>query len=217
MTGLVLTKRHVLLGGLAALLLQVQAVSAGLFTTEQALGNFTFTGDRLDYHPSPQGLSLHAPDSASLDGGDPDPDLSGGAFHIEDRTDSFGKLTDLSVTLFGSLPPADSYSELDLLKTSLESLRGDHEGTGSLAFLAEGDAVTGSLANRYRSAGVFVLVDGVDQINWVNGFEDAVTTAQLLGLEDGVGIKGEVQIPLPGTLVLLLGGLPLLWRYRRSG
>jgi len=117
------------------------------------------------------------------------------------------------------VPPASSLSEIDLLKNALQSVRADHKSGGSVAFLAERDSVTGPLANQYRSAGIFVLVDGVDEVNWINGFKDAAATAQLLSLEDGAAEgarQGRVPaVPLPGTLILLAGSLPLLWRVRR--
>ena len=232
MGGIILIKPLALMGFVACLLLQVQAVSAGLFTTEQALANFQFTGIAVNYDPAPPFFSAPAAGPASFTSLDPvseanksyvpptglDGSLSA-PLYIDEGLDNFGKLSNLSFTLFGSVPPASSLSEVDLLKNALQSVRADHKSGGSVAFLAERDSVTGPLANQYRSAGIFVLVNGVDEVDWINGFKDAEATAQLLSLEDDAterARQGRVPaVPLPGTLILLAGGLPLLWRVRR--
>jgi hypothetical protein len=232
MRAIILTKPLALLGSVACLLLQVQAVSAGLITTEQALANFQFTGMAVDYDPAPPFFSALAASPASLPSLDPVSEanksyvpptgLEGSLrspLFVDEGLGNFGKLSNVSFNLFGSVPPASSLSEIDLLKNALQSVRADHKSGGSVAFLAERDSVTGALANQYRSAGIFVLVNGVDEVDWINGFKDAEATAQLLSLEDDAterARQGRVPaVPLPGTLILLAGGLPLLWRVRR--
>jgi len=181
---ILLTQPRALAGSLATLLLlQVQTVSAGLFTTERTVANFRFNGTALDYDPSPRLVRASDPVSGSSSASD-----ANGPLHIDEGLDNFGNLKNVSFNLFGSVPPAASLPEIDLIKDSLKALRADNKGAGSVAFLAERDTVTGSLANQYRSAGVFVLLNGVDEVNWINGYKDAAAIAELLNLEEGPAV-----------------------------
>lgn len=229
----VFTMRRVVAASLAGLLLlQVKAVSAGLFTTESALANFSFIGATVNYDPDPGLLTLYSDTAVSGD-----PSLTGdassssgrssrdplsGSLHLTAKIDNLGNLQSGDVNIFGSLPPATFFGPLELLKGSLTAVTADGLGRGSLAFMIDQRSVSGPLAYLYRSAGVFVLVDGVDEVSWINGFKDAAATIELVSLEDA-SINGDigarnvgVAVPIPGTLVLLIAGIPLLLRRRIS-
>ncbi len=41
-----------------------------------------------------------------------------------------------------------------------------------MEFLIDRDRIVGRLASRYRGVGIFMLVSGVDDLTWVQGFAD---------------------------------------------
>ncbi len=197
-------------------LMQPQAASAGLLTTGSALANFSFKGAAVDYNPDPGVFTLAANPAATPDEAI---DAPNAGLHLSARIDENGNLLSGEIRMFGSIPSARSRAQADLLSGSVRQLSWDTKGGGPLAFLIDRDRIGGKLANVYRGAGIFVLVDGLDDVDWVNGFKDAETTVQLLRLEEQVAASplNGGAVPVPGTLLMLLAGLPLLAYRMRAG
>lgn len=217
-----------------ALLLVIAAVGtaparAGLLTTRQTLENFSFLAGELEYHPDPRTFTLPTDGAFAFTATDPDlgyraagskHDSLRGSLHIVPKSDNYGSFLSADFNIFGSLPTLSAQTAATLNADAVKSLRPDSKPDG-LAFLSDHEPIIGPLASRYRGAGVFMLVAGVDDQTWVQGFADGANTMQLLDAEDGVpkstATPGDLEaIPLPATPWLLLAGLPLALRRRRA-
>lgn len=209
----------------ALALLGSAPLSAGLLTTDRTVANFVFKGGEVDYRPDAGRLLWSAAGAASLASRLPDLggesttalDPLGGALHLDAGLDNFGNLDRGDFNLFGSLPAAATLPDGALLDGAVSALREDSK-TGGVDGLQDLNPVTGPLASQYRSIGIFMLVDGVDQGVWIAGYKDAASTQRLVSLEDaaadGAQVAGAIPVPNAGSLALLAAGLPLLGRRR---
>jgi hypothetical protein len=215
-----------------ALLLVIAAIGAApahadLLTTRQTLENFSFLAGAIEYAPDPRTFTLPTDGAFAFTATDPDlgyraadskHDSLRGSLHIVPKSDNYGNFLSADFNIFGSLPALSNQTEARLNADAVQSLRPDSKPDG-LAFLSDHERIIGPLASRYRGAGVFMLVVGVDDQTWVQGFADGANTMQLLDAEDGVA-KGTASpedlaaIPLPATAWLLIAGLPLALRRR---
>lgn len=186
---------------------------AGALTTDVTVPNFTFDGAMVDYDPDPEQFSLNAVTRVGSDSWLSDYKPRHGfrdwTLHLNAAMGESGG--DFELSYFGSIPNASSVSEIELLKGSLSALDWDTKGSGQISFLIDESSVTGKLAVLARSYGIHVEVDGLDPVAWVNGFQDAAATVQLLQLEDQqlAALNDPQPVPLPGTLLLVLAGLLL--------
>lgn len=197
-------------------LLWVETAAAGLLTTDRMVPNFIFKSGTLDYRPTPEDLVPLGPLSASgrllhIDG---DPALGmdplRGSLQIG-SAQRFGNLADLPFNVFGSLPSADSLSGSELLSASVKSLDQDNKGRG-LERLIDDAPIKGRLASRYRGAGIFTAVDGVDETSWIASYQQLASAVELIALEDanGTAPASALAAPIPSSFLLLLAGLPVL-------
>ena len=74
----------------------------------------------------------------------------------------------------------------------IKALRPDSK-PGTLEFLIDRDRIVGPLASRYRGVGIFMLVSGVDDLTWVQGFVDGAATMELLQVEDDAADRGRAD------------------------
>jgi hypothetical protein len=209
------------IAGLAACLLLITGTAgAGFLSTRSALPSFHFSGDTVTYDLGATALTLADDDSGSMvsfGGGatrDPSDPLRGGLF-ISERQGGAGNIKRANVALFGSIPSAASRSDVERIEDGISAMDVDKRDD-VLAFLVDQRPTTGPLVGRMQIAGIFMTVPGVDLAVWVHGYEDDAPAQQLLALEDDVR-EGRVSaealaIPLPGSLALLLLGLPFALR-----
>jgi hypothetical protein len=168
--------------------------AAGLLTTDQTLADFHFVGGMVDYNPDPAILTIPLNSAYTFTATDPalafgNPnnvhDPLRGSLHITSKGNNFGHFASADFNLFGSLQANTSRSESELLKDEIAALRPDSK-PATLSFLSDHDTIVGPLASHYRSVGVFTLVSGVDDVTWVQGFEDGASVMQLVNVEDAV-------------------------------
>lgn len=167
-------------------------LSAGLLTTDRTVPNFNFVGAEVDYFPDPETLAL-SPDSAfAFTATDPDlgyahsqtsHDTLRGSLHIVLNASNYGNFLGSDFNVFGTLPVNAAATEATLLTRSISALKPDSK-PGALEFLIDRQLIVGRLASRYRGVGVFMLVPGVDEMTWVQGFADGASTMELLDAED---------------------------------
>lgn len=200
-------------------------LSAGFLTTDRTVANFGFKGGAVDYRPDPRASAARTGSATSLSTRLPDivggsamaVDPLGGALHLATRADAYGDLANLPFNVFGSLPAADTQQPPELLASSLKALGEDRKGRG-LEALIDSAPVKGPLTSQYRGAGIYMEVYGVDEASWIAGYKDATSAIALIALEDavanGTAPASALAVPLPGSLLLLAAGLPLLIRRR---
>ncbi|WP_295426381.1 hypothetical protein [uncultured Thiodictyon sp.] len=179
----------------------VLPASAGLLTTEQTVANFTFAGDQVDYAPDPKTFAPAADSTLTFTATDPTLGLGWsdnthdplrGALHVFMKGSNYGSFGGSDVNVFGSLPTLNKAPESRLLNDSIKALRPDSK-PGTLEFLIDRDRIVGRLASRYRGVGIFMLVSGVDDLTWVQGFADGAATMELLQVEDDAADRGRAD------------------------
>ena len=171
----------------------VQPAAAGLLTTERTLADFSFAGDQVDYAPDPRSLSPTVDSADSFSATDPTLGLGRtdnthdplrGFLHLLLKGSNYGHFDGADFNTFGSLPNLDRLTESRLLTDAIQALRPDSK-PGPLDFLIDRDRIVGRLASRYRGVGIFMVVDGVDDLSWIQGFADGAATMEILNVEDG--------------------------------
>ena len=178
--------------GLAAAALWAPAAPAGLLTTRETLADFRFAGDQVDYDPDPKTLIPARDSPLAFIVTDPALGLGAtqsihdplrGSLHILMKDSNYGAFEGAPFNVFSSLPPLGRPPEAVLLGDSIKALKPDSKPS-ALDFLNDHDRLTGPLASRYRGAGIFMLVWGLDDESWVRGFADGASTMELLLIED---------------------------------
>lgn len=205
-------RRVRLLGGVLALA-GMQAASAGLMTTGATLSDFRFDGVRIDYTPVRRPLDVGADSGFRLSGGDSEPsaDTGGmgtGFLYLTGSVEDTGEFDRGFRVLSGTLS-VQAAATPALLGGVLQSMQVD-EARGGFDFLLRDGSVTGDRAQEYGRSGLYVSVTGVD--NWPKVFQQLSAPAKggPILLVQG----GDIATPLPGTIFLLLAGVPILLRCR---
>lgn len=178
--------------GLAAAALWAPASPAGLLTTRETLADFRFAGDQIDYDPDPKTLVPARDGPLAFTVTEPALGLGAtqsvhdplrGSLHILMKDSNYGAFEGAAFDVFGSLPPLGRSGETVLLQDSIKALKPDSK-PGALDFLNDHDRLTGPLVSRYRGVGIFMLVWGLDDQTWTQGFADGASTMELLLIED---------------------------------
>ena len=195
-----------------ALLCGPKVVSAAPLSIASMLSNFQFDGDAVDYSPDLKDLLLSS-DSASTvppAANDAGRDLQVALF-VDDDAD----VLRVAFNTFGSLPPMLRASESELLKDSIQTMEG-----GNLQFIADGSAVSGALARRFRAAEIYMTVAGLDIEDWLRGYATPGSPSTYSFLETAEGLAGNELapgMPAPPTLFLpLASGIALRLTHRRG-
>jgi hypothetical protein len=219
--------------GLLALLAVSGAapVAAGMFATEGAITNFTFSGGDVQYSiPSVGEVAVQLSPDNAVELRARDADGNRGAFDPESgftaKLNLGAKLNDAAPTgdglmIFGSIPSAQDSDAADLMSGTLDAMQEDGD-EGSLSFLIPDQPTTGTLAQQYQSIGIYAHPAGADMIAWASGYEANAgsSSANLAGQSDQEqdGRSATAAIPAPATAVLMLVGLFGLgfWQRRAS-
>jgi hypothetical protein len=213
--------------GLAAgLLLLAGTARAGFLSTRSALPNFHFLADTITYDLGPAAFTLADDETGSVistsapDGlgpNDPRDPLSGGLC-FDHRAGGVGSMKHIDLSLFGSVPTAQSRTQAERLEDGLTAAQIDKHDD-ALGFLTDDRPTTGDAVGRMQSAGIYVQAAGIDLAVWIDGYKNGAPAQQLLALEDAVksgrASPEALAMPLPGTLGLFLVGIPLLAGRRR--
>jgi hypothetical protein len=219
--------RRGLVAGLVLLLLPAPGAWAGFVTTEQLWGETGFRRGSVDYSPDPGRAALPAAPTALTDpisgttGVFSRDDPLSGSLYVSPRSDSSGNIRKELVGLFGTLPAASTLSASALIDRAVKATGSDSKGR-PLDSLIDREPMKGPLVGRYRAAGVFVAVSGLEEGNWIGGYRDAQAMQQLMDLENlspgaALAAAESKAAPVPGTLWTLALGLPWLLRRRRTG
>lgn len=222
-------KRWLVLPASLSLLLTGQA-AAGFLSTASALPNFHFRGGQIVYDVGDIRFKLADEEGGPVvseggpgstgDGGQTWVDPLRGSVYLDPQQESSGDVARIRVGLFGGVPAASTRTVSERLQDGLDAVVVDTHGD-ALSYLADDRAVNGPLIGRMQSAGVFVTIPGVNLEVWVAGYQDGAPAQRLLEIEDAVRVGDlppeALAIPLPGTLLLFLAGVPLLAVLRRSG
>jgi len=221
------SSRHYAAGLLTLLAWAVASpAGAGMFATEATLADFTFADGRVVYTTPSLGnalLELTAENAVQLRA--PDTDSNTGAF--DPRSGFIAQLNLGSrligaapaagkFMLFGSIPPAADAEISDLTSGTFDAMQVD-SNDGSLDFLLDDKAVTGGLARKYQSIGIYARVGGIDDVDWIRQYDSSASIMNLATDGTGVGGVGEMSAPatpVPATALLILSGLFAL-RYCR--
>jgi len=147
---------------------------AGMFATEASLADFTFAGGRVVYTtPSLDDASLELTSENAVQIRMPDAGANTGVFDSESgftaqlnlgakligAASSAGKFM-----IFGSIPSAADAETSDLTNGTFNAMQVDSNDE-SLDFLLDDKAVTGSLARKYQSIGIYARVGGIDDVD----------------------------------------------------
>jgi len=171
----------------------VHPAAAGLLTTERTLADFSFAGDQVDYAPDSRSLSPTVDSAYSFTATDPTLGLGRadnthdplrGSLHLLLKGSNYGYFEGADFNTFGSLQTLERLTESRLLTDAITALRPDSK-PGPLDFLIDRDRIVGRLASRYRGVGIFMVVNGVDDLTWVQGYADGAATMEILDVEDG--------------------------------
>jgi hypothetical protein len=202
-------------------------VAAGMFATEGAVANFSFTGSKVVYStPSISEVAVQlSPDNAvqlKVRQADGTRDVFDPESGFKAKLNLGAKMTGETVgssnwLLFGSIPSAQDSKSSEIMNSTLDAMQRDGD-EGALSFLVPDQPTTGTLAQQYRSLGVYAYPAGSDPVEWVSqspkGFvgdpADTQTAAESRPAPTAA-------IPAPATALLILAGLlGLVYRQRRA-
>jgi len=224
------SSRHYAAGVLS--LLAASAASpagAGMFATEATLADFTFADGRVVYAiPSLDDASLELTSENAVQIRMPDAGANSGAF---DPQAGFTAQLNLGAKLvgaapsagkfmiFGSIPSTTDADTSDLTSGTFDAMQVDSNDE-SLGFVLDDRAVTGRLARKYQSIGIYARVGGIDDVEWIRQYDSSASIMNLA--TDGMETDADSELsapatPVPATALLILSGLfGLRYRCRRS-
>jgi hypothetical protein len=201
-----------------AALLGAGTASAKIFTTSASVQDFRFDQDRVLYTtPSLDQVSWELTESnqivmTSIDEAELRTGLGNdgevvGTLNLGGGMGPDGYQGQYEYTMFGSLPPAEQTSIVELVSGALDAMQ-SAPNEQSLAFLFSGGPATGSAGTLYQSVGIFAVVYGISDMDWLAQYVRgggqsplAFTTASVDGPDN------LPAAPLPATPLLLLAGL----------
>lgn len=211
------------------LALSVPMASAGVLETVDALEPMSFTGGEVEYDPdiSASSFKLSSDNRIrfAIDGEMTTAEgvrAQGARGYLVAETGEKGELVDGSFEIFGVIPSAVRQSSVTLLRGSLDAMRDVNGADGVYDFMISEQSVAGEMAQLYRGSGIFLRVAGINEVDWINGFQSSSALAALLR-ENGeaanatslIGVAPASANPSPGTIALFLAaGMPLLLRRR---
>lgn len=207
-----------LVAGLAFVALSVHA---GTVSVENVIANFQFEGANVDYNPDPDKVfvtfdnpqvTLSTADNSAA------PETYRSANGLQSAlfldSSSLGDLLRVSFNTFGSLPPVEGASPVDLIQGSALAMGGKN-----LQFIVDTAPVPGSLASRFRDARVYTTVAGLSLEDWLRPYSDpqVVKFDFLAAASEVAGDVLTPATPIPTTLLLFLAaGIPLVLMRRRG-
>lgn len=199
--------------------------SAGMFATEATLADFTFADGRVVYTvPSLDSASLELTAENAVRLRRPDADAGAGAF---DPESGFTAQLNLGASvlgtapstsqfmLFGSIPRAADSDIGDLTNGTFDAMQVNSKDE-SLGFLLDDRTVTGRLARKYQSIGIYARIGGIDDIEWIRQYDSSASIMNLAA--DGAADDAPPAPPMsvPATALLILSGLFGLRYCRRA-
>lgn len=220
------SSRHYAAGVLSLLAAAASPAGAGMFATEATLADFAFDHGRVVYAiPSLDDARLELTSENAVRIRMPDAGANSGAFDPEagftaqlnlgarliGAAPSAGKFM-----IFGSIPSAADVATSDLTDGTFDAMQVDSNDE-SLGFLLDDKAVTGRLARKYQSIGIYARIGGIDDVDWIRQYDSSASIMNLAtdGMEaDADGELSAPATPVPATALLILSGLFVL-RYGR--
>lgn len=195
-------------------------VGAKTLSIENILLDFQFDGASVDYNPAPDKVFVTFDNpraTLSTTDASAEPETYQGtnvlhsALFLSEK--AAGDLLRVSFNTFGSLPSMDGQSLTDLAQTSADAM-----GSRSLQFIIDAAPIPGSLASRFRDAGIFATAAGISVEDWVRPYTDPhAAKGSFLSAELGETARDSAATPVPSTVLLFLAaGLSRLALRRRT-
>lgn len=120
---------------------------------------------------------------------------------------------ELQYTIFGTLTSSDAASTTELVTGSLDAMQSSSDDQ-SFTFLFSGGPATGSAGSLYQSVGIYAVVYGTSESDWLAQHNSDPLQHTFSAQRDDP--SGAGAAPLPATPLLLLAGLAGLRWVRRQ-